>query len=134
MKEIFAILIAMGAFYHVEDPARGGVTMINFTGTCNTEHFQGKVLDGGVDTQRHFSPENTLLSARYMMEGVDGAGKPCKVFVQNEGNNPTQGRITRPIYITDSEYLQQFQNDSIFGKMDFTEEGLYIRVYAMPKE
>lgn len=134
MKEIFAIFIAIGAVWHVENATQGGVTMINFGGHCKTEHFDGKVLQGGVDTQRHFRPDSTLLSARYMMEGVDGAGKACKVYVDNQAILPNPDGLTRPTYITDSEYLQAFQKDSIFGKMDFTQEGLYIRVYAMPKE
>lgn len=134
MKELFTIFIAIGATWHVENPTQGGVTMINFEGHCKTEYFEGKVLQGGVDTQRHFRPDSTLLSARYMMEGVDGMGKPCKVYIDNQAILPNPTNRTTPKFITDSEYLSSFQKDSIWGRLDFRQDGLYIQVFAEPRE
>ena len=46
------------------------VCMITFHGDAESEYFKGKILPGGVDTQRSVEG-GMLLSARYMLEGID---------------------------------------------------------------
>ena len=57
--------------------------MLPFTGDCDCPLFKGKILPGGVDTQRISTDGRTSLSARYALEGTDDQGKPCKLFIEN---------------------------------------------------
>jgi len=59
--------------------------MIPFGGTVEGELFHGKVLAGGVDTQTVDQNGVRHMSARYMLEGVDNAGEPCHIYIDNNG-------------------------------------------------
>ena len=78
------------------------VVMIPFTGTAEGPAFNGCVIGPGVDTQVIPHGEEARLSARYMLEGTDAAGAPCRVFIQNEGS--FAGGF-RPRLVTDSPAL-----------------------------
>ena len=82
----------------------GEALMIAFDGTSDCEEFHGKVLPGGMDTQKEWYGSRRQLSARYMLEGVDREGKKCRIFVENNGTAEADGfvRTTKPVIITDS--------------------------------
>ncbi len=102
--------------------------MLMFEGECNCEYFKGKTLGGAVDTQHYFGEGIGTYSARYMLEGVDIEGKPCKIFVQNDGKHEHGFLPSTPKVYTDSEALHWLEETELVGRMDFAEDGLYISI------
>ena len=100
MRELFKLEINVTEVVELGGEA-ASVRMILFEGECNCpDVFVGKVLNGGVDTQ---ITENgvTMLSARYMLEGVDCKGMACRIFIENNGKTVADGRLlTTPRIIT----------------------------------
>ena len=93
--------------------------MLPFTGECDSPIFQGKILPGGVDTQRVDKEGKCKLSARYTLEGVDCDGVPCKLFIQNEGVSLPGGEMhTRPIFRTDSKALAWLETADLTGHIE----------------
>lgn len=127
MNEILTILITVLSATSVTD----GTTTKNFLpfdGEAKSEYFQGKVIPGGVDTQT-YSAKGGDLSARYILEGVDCSGKPCKIFIENNGKFGEE--FTHPRIVTDSDTLKFLNNNpDIKGKLDMSDGKLTIRIYA----
>ena len=70
MKEVLTIQVSTWQMIGVKGKtAEAG--MILFDGFCDCENFKGRILPGGVDTQKSFYPEARSLSARYILEGTD---------------------------------------------------------------
>ena len=93
--------------------------MLPFTGACDSPIFRGKILPGGVDTQRVDKAGKCKLSARYTLEGVDSKGQPCKLFIQNEGVSlPGDEMVTHPIFRTDSEALRWLETADLTGRIE----------------
>ena len=86
------------------------VRMVLFGGFCTGGCFEGKILDGAVDTQI-----DTLLSARYMLEGIDCAGKPCRLFIEN--NSARNSAETKPVIFTDSDALKWLEAAELRGEI-----------------
>lgn len=125
MKEILTILIFITSTVSVKHKDRI-VNMINFEGKSESEYFTGKVMSGGVDTQ--FGDSTSYrLSARYMLEGIDKAGNPCHIFIENEGfaGEP----YTAPKILTDSPSLSFLNDAKLKGKVDDSSGQLTIRIY-----
>ncbi len=104
------------------------INMVLFEGECDCENFKGRVLPGGVDTQRYYEEGKGCLSARYMLEGVDKAGKPCKIFIQNEGEHDNGFLPTTPKIYTDSEQLSWLEDADLTGHLIFEGEQLIISI------
>lgn len=125
MNEIITILISiLGSSMVV-----GGdetVNFVPFSGEAKSEYFQGKVVDGGVDTQTYTKTGGTL-SARYVLEGTDCSGKKCKIFIENNGKVGEE--FTHPRIVTDSDTLKFLNNANLKGKLDSTNGQLTIRIY-----
>lgn len=110
------------------------VIMIPFTGDVTGKYFEGKVLSGGVDTQiigKH--GDRHTLSARYMLEGKDYIGEPCKIYIENNGNiYKKQDNLlfrTNPKIITNSKALDYLSKDLLIGEGIQTAIGLDIKIY-----
>lgn len=86
------------------------VRMVLFGGFCSGDYFKGKILDGAVDTQL-----DTLLSARYMLEGIDCDGKHCRLFVEN--NSARNSAETKPVIFTDSDALKWLEAAELRGEI-----------------
>jgi hypothetical protein len=89
----------------------GEVIMIPFGGTVEGELFHGRVLPGGVDTQTVDQNGVRHMSARYMLEGVDNAGEPCHIYIDNNGWFVGQMAMpfkTVPTFFTDSTALAPY--------------------------
>lgn len=128
--EILRIHIQLGDALALDSPS-AGVRMIPFGGWCDSALFKGKVLPGGVDTQLFPDEKRGTLSARYMLEGVDSAGKSCKLFIENEANlEPGKETITTPSVKTDSECLSWLETASLYGTMEFQNKGLDIVIHS----
>ena len=101
--------------------------MLPFTGACDSPIFRGKILPGGVDTQRVDKAGKCKLSARYALEGVDSEGKPCKLFIQNEGVSLPGGEMhTHPIFRTDSEALRWLETADLTGRIEHCDDHIEI--------
>lgn len=111
------------------------VVMISFTGTVTGKYFEGIVLEGGVDTQiiGRFGDRHSL-SARYMLEGKDYTGQPCKIYIENNGDLSQKQNTgffrTSPKIITDSTALSFLNGSVLVGEGHFTESGIDIRIFS----
>ena len=101
----------------------GEACMIFFHGTVSGPWFTGKILPGGVDTQKQKAGEKRFLSARYILEGKDRAGNACRIFIENNGTQGEDGVIrTRPLVYTDSEELSWMERAVLAGEIEDTGE------------
>lgn len=119
------------------DFVRGGestAAMVFFEGEADSPYFRGRVLPGGCDTQR--ITENLFqLSARYVLEGTDAEGRPCRIFVENNGEvrePPADGVThTHPAVLTDSPALQWLERAKLSGTATGEgEDRVLIQIYA----
>jgi len=108
----------------------GEALMISFDGDCDCKLFRGRVLPGGVDTQKQWYGESRSLSARYILEGVDEAGEKCRIFIENNGSIAADGSIvTRPKIITDSRRLAFLEESELAGTVEGIEDGVRIHIF-----
>ena len=107
------------------------MNFLRFHGTSDSAFFRGVILDGGVDCQRRTDNGPLRLSARYVMEGTDCAGRACKVFIENNGCEAAGGMRTVPFVVTDSELLSDLTRGALYGEVSGKGEGaVEIRIYA----
>ena len=113
----------------------GSVVMIPFGGTASGPIFDGVVLPGGVDTQRVDLSGVRHMSARYMLEGTDSDGAPCRIFIENNGHFPKDAPMpfkTVPVFRTDSGTLGPYLHRDVFrGEGHSVDGGLVIRFYEV---
>lgn len=130
MKEILRIKVFLTGSHEVQGAAQK-VVMLPFTGECDSPVFRGKILSGGVDTQRIEDDGRCSLSARYMLEGVDGEGNPCRLFIENNAvSNPGQEMITCPSIRTDSKALRWLETAQLSGRIEHHEDHIEIVIDA----
>lgn len=131
MQEILTIQVCITKIMQVKGIS-AEAAMITFDGTCDCENFTGKILSGGVDTQKEFYPGARMLSARYMLEGVDKEGKACHIFIENNGTANEDGMVekTTPKIITDSEYLSWLEAAELLGTITPWEKGVIIHIFV----
>ena len=116
-KEVLRIHVRLTVTQQVQGKM-GRAVMLGFTGTCESTVFNGKVLEGGVDTQIQLEGEPLHLSARYMMQGTDLSGTPCSIFIENNGMAEEGGRIrTTPRIFTDSDALSYLETAELRGSV-----------------
>jgi hypothetical protein len=131
MQEILRFHIVLDATYEVTSE-KGTALMILFHGDADCENFHGKVLPGGVDTQVQYHGEARSMSARYILEGTDMDGCPCRIFVENEGRIMTDGDpiYTKPRIITDSVALKHLEYAELQGQVCGDDQGgVIIKIY-----
>jgi len=126
MKEVLRIKVYLTGHQQVQGAFEQAV-MLPFTGECDSPIFRGKILPGGVDTQRIEADGRCYLSARYMLEGVDAQGKACTLFIENNGvANPGQEMVTHPSIRTDSEALRWLETAQLTGRIEHAEDHIEI--------
>lgn len=114
--------------------AMAEVVMIPFSGTVRGEIFNGKVCKGGVDTQRVNLSGVRHMSARYMLEGTDYTGVPCRIFVENNGwfEGMPMPFKTVPTFLTDSAALAPYLHQNKFrGEGHPRENGVCIQIFEV---
>ena len=105
------------------------IRMISFDGHCESQYFTGRILPGGIDTQRVLKDGTTFLSARYCMEGVDMEGRSCRIFIDNTGVfYKKEDHTTVPKIYTDSVALKWMEDASLVGSVDDDNGKLVIRI------
>ncbi len=129
MEEILTVDVALDSVLEVKGQ-KGEACMILFHGSSDCKNFKGKVLPGGVDTQKEMSGEKRLLSARYILEGTDCDGENCHIFIENNGTVEANGEITTtPVILTDSKALSWMENADLYGTVTGIEGGVKIAIY-----
>lgn len=106
------------------------VNMVYFDGTVDGPIFRGTILPGGVDTQT-ITPSSVTLSARYMLEGTDNDGNPCRLFIENNGTvaKPDDPMTTTPTVTTDSKSLSWLEEANLRGTVEGNgEDGVIIHI------
>ncbi|MBE5803495.1 MAG: DUF3237 domain-containing protein [Clostridiales bacterium] len=124
MQELFSIHVILTQTHTVQSP-KGAVSMVLFEGTCDCDFFHGRILPGGVDTQR-----DGALSARYMLEGTDAEGNPTRIFIENNGVWGENGQcVTHPLIRTDNPRLAWLEEAVLTGGITGHEKGVDIHFY-----
>lgn len=131
MKEILTIQVRITETFEVKGKT-GEAMMICFDGSCDCENFKGKILPGGVDTQKEWYPQARTLSARYILEGTDREGKACRIFIENNGTANETGMVgqTTPRIFTDSECLSWMETAELTGTITSWEQGVMIHIFT----
>ncbi|MCR5690769.1 MAG: DUF3237 family protein [Eubacterium sp.] len=126
MKELFTLYINCYGSHQVTCQ---GVTykQILFDGKVKGPVFQGKILEGGVDTQVIQADGSGRLSARYTLEGEDAQGNACHIYVDNQAELG-QDR-TEPKCYSDSPLLEDLCQRELEGRMVTDQEGFKIIIY-----
>ncbi|MBQ9142897.1 MAG: DUF3237 family protein [Lachnospiraceae bacterium] len=122
--EIFRLYINVTKMHQIVSGDKC-VNMLLFDGKCTGDYFQGSILSGGVDTQQVDLNGRGTLSARYMLEGVDREGTPCRIFIENNAQTGTENTKTKPQIFTDSESLKWLEREQLTGEI-LSEEGQLI--------
>lgn len=129
MKEVLTVHVRITDIQKV-DGGESTVQMIAFEGGSDCENFKGRILPGGVDTQKITPDGECVLSARYMLEGVDREGHSCKVFIENNGKTRTgEDIITSPVIRTDSKALSYLETADLYGTIEPCEGGVIIHIF-----
>lgn len=127
-KEIFTFYIDIGASDSVTG-SLGSATMIHFGGRGECDNFNGKVVADSVDTRLKFDGMVESLSARYILDGTDANGSPCRIYVENNGIDDN-GMVTEPVIITDSPDYAWIESAPLHGTVSW-EKGLTIHMWTV---
>lgn len=129
-KEVLTIDVEITGASEVKGKT-GEAVMIHFSGSADCELFKGRILPGGVDTQKEWYGNPRSLSARYMLEGTDKAGNPCHIFVENNGMTEVEKGImgTIPKILTDSEELAFLETANLIGTITPASNGVTIHIF-----
>ncbi len=101
------------------------IVMVPFDGQAEGPLFTGRIIGTGVDTQTIENGRITL-SARYMMEGKDAEGNPCRIFVENQGNGESG---FHPKIVTDSALLREWETAELSATVEGAPGGVTVRIY-----
>ncbi len=113
--------------YHAVEGAVDKIVMIEFDGECDCEYFKGKTVGTGVDTQT-INDQGMALSARYMLEGVDCKGLPCRIFIENNGRDFNN---CKPKIVTDSKALAFLQTSDLKATVTPVDGGVIVRIFVI---
>lgn len=128
-REIFTFYIGIGSSDEVKG-STGTSTMIHFTCKGECENFNGEGIKGFdfVDTRHKIPGRVETLSARYILEGTDKDGNPCKIYVENNGIDDN-GMVTEPTIITDCPDYGWVETAPLHGTVSW-EKGLTIHMWT----
>ncbi len=130
MKKLFDINVVCTSFECVKS-TKGQINMIGFTGDCHCDFFDGKIISGGVDTQKFISGEPGTLSARYILDGTDKTGKSTRIFIENNGVCDKDGKVTtHPVIYTDNPDLAYLSEMYITGTVEGRDDKVTISFFA----
>ncbi len=132
MKEILRIDVILDRVQEMQG-AGARIAMILFHGTFVCEWGTGTVMPGGVDTQIQRTGEDTVLSARYILEGRDENGQLFHIFIENNGVCKEGSPIrTKPVIYTDMEALQWIEKVRLTGTVENSgENAVQIKVFLL---
>lgn len=127
MEEILRLHINVTEVVEVKGFAGTG-RLVLFDGWVEGKYFNGKIANGGVDTQKEIKdPPAGTLSARYIVTGKDSAGKDCGLFIENNGSFGEE--YTTPKIFTNSEELRWMENAQLKGQITNINNELIILIF-----
>ncbi len=126
MEEVMIIHVKLSKKSYYLKSKELDVCMLPFTGTAEGPYFRGEILGEGIDTQMIYHDGRFALSARYMLEGTDYKGNPCRVFIENNGEAMDQ---CIPSIVTDSSELQFLSEQKLFSKVVAAEDSITVKIY-----
>jgi len=131
-KEILTISVTITQMEEVKGHHQEAL-MILFTGEAVGPYFTGSILPGGVDTQQEKRGTPRTLSARYMLQGTDYKGQPCRIFIENNGLVEENASLfkTTPLIITDSDNLAWMETATLEGEVIPLDEGVRVSIYEI---
>jgi hypothetical protein len=135
-KLIFEVIVDVdpAQISHLKGVA-GEILMIPFSGVVKGAIFNGRVLPGGVDTQTVDQNGVRHMSARYMLEGLDKDGQPCRIYIDNNGwfsNEMVMPFKTIPTFFTDSKTLAPYLHSNKFRTEGYPRQGgVTIKVFEI---
>lgn len=128
MQELLTIYVELQETHTLKSP-EGQINMVLFGGRCESEHFTGQVLSGGVDTQTYLTGQPGRLSARYMLRGTAADGSPATLFIENNGVFDENGVChTCPTLYTDNDSLRWLCQTPMTGSISGWEKGVIIHL------
>lgn len=116
-RELFTFYIDIGPSDEVNGNT-GNASMIHFGGRGEGPNFNGTVVKDSVDARLQFKGQVQTLSARYILEGTDANGNPCKVYVENNGIDDN-GMVTEPTIITDCPDYAWIESAPLHGTVSW---------------
>lgn len=125
MELLLELEVSVGTPYSVQG-ASVTVCMVPFTAQAHGRYFNGETIGQCVDTQHIVGDGQAVLSARYMLQGVDCSGKRCKVFIENNGK---MGEGFTPTIVTDSEALRDWETATLCATVRAVENSVQVRLY-----
>lgn len=116
--EVLRIKVKVDGCHELASKPRGA-RLLPFSGSCESPLFHGTILPGGVDAQVDAAPGQGSLSARYMLEGTDAEGKPCRLYIDNSAvTREGVDTVTHPRVMTDSAALKWLETASLQGRIE----------------
>lgn len=128
--EVLRVYVNLTGFHEVVS-GKGTIRMLPFDGMVEGPFFRGVILSGAADTQKADIHGNGGLSARYMIEGEDCAGNPCKMFVEN---NALFNAPTVPDIVTDSPILKWLETAKLQGRIELPDGKVEIAIEVIGAE
>ena len=117
MEKLFDVNVRITGFNQVKTDTTT-VNVITFDGDCQAPFFTGKILDGGVDTQKFEKGKPGTLSARYIIKGKDNKGQETSLFIENNGFVNEDGSIeTNPVILCDNDELAPLFSKKLTGRI-----------------
>lgn len=127
-KEIFRFFIDIKPTDEVKGTSVS-TSMIHFGGRGDFDTFKGEVVGDSTDTRIQYKGQTQTLSARYILEGTDAKGNPCRVYVENNGIDDNGTMTTEPIIITDCPDYAWIESAPLHGTVSW-ESGLTIHMWT----
>lgn len=126
MNEVLKVFVKIETIVSIEGHT-GTVNMITFSGYAKSPYFHGMILPSAVDFQEKRNKSFLHLSARYLLEGIDDTGSPCRICIENNGLSDETGHIhTTPTIYTDSKSLQWLESAKLIGYISNEKEMVVI--------
>ena len=123
-------LLVINVVCHAQTEVKGSrqtVVMVPFECTAESHLFSGKIIGTGYDMQKHLPDGSFILSAGYMLEGVDSDGQPCRIYIENETR---EDGVVRPVITTDSKRLGFLEHEKMYSEITPVEGGVTIRIFT----
>lgn len=97
-----------------------------FTGSSESEYFQGTILPGAEDVQDFEDGKIVRLRADYTLEGTDCEGRRCRIHIVNTN----VGEEWKPTVQTDSAALAFLNDADLTAALEGFEGGLTVRIFG----
>ena len=127
--EVLTVAVRITGTAEVKGRA-GEAAMLRFEGVAESAFFRGRVCPGGVDTQKQAPGGVRSLSARYILEGEDYTGCPCRIFLENNARLAGGELVTEPSALTDSEALSFLETMPLRGTLTAREGGVTVHIFC----